>query len=58
MIVARGDSKESAMWHFTRISGIGAALGFGFVNAMSLDVHGKFARDTQRTATQTQGGSS
>ena len=46
------------MWHFTRISGIGAALGFGVVNAMSLEVHGNFARDTQRKATQSEGGSS
>jgi cyd operon protein YbgT len=40
--------KETAMWYFTWILGIGVALGFGIINVMWLEASGKFARDPQR----------
>ncbi|WP_027803282.1 hypothetical protein [Paraburkholderia dilworthii] len=58
MIAARGNSKETAMWHLIAIPGIGAALGFRIVDAMSLEANGKFAREPQRAATRTEGRSS
>ena len=39
--------KETAMWYFTWILGIGVALGFGIINVMWLEASGKFARDPQ-----------
>jgi cytochrome bd-I ubiquinol oxidase subunit X len=51
MIVADGlqqTTKETAMWYFTWILGIGVALGFGIINVMWLDAGGKFARDPER----------
>ncbi len=44
--------KETAMWYFTWILGIGVALGFGIINVMWLEASGKFARDPQRTGTR------
>jgi cyd operon protein YbgT len=41
-------TKETAMWYFTWILGIGVALGFGIINVMWLEAGGKFARDPQR----------
>nr|WP_152530751.1 cytochrome bd-I oxidase subunit CydX [Paraburkholderia dilworthii] len=46
------------MWHLIAIPGIGAALGFRIVDAMSLEANGKFAREPQRAATRTEGRSS
>ena len=43
--------KETAMWYFTWILGIGVALGFGIINVMWLEAGGKFARDPQHAAT-------
>ncbi|ABE30972.1 hypothetical protein Bxe_A1994 [Paraburkholderia xenovorans LB400] len=43
--------KETAMWYFTWILGIGVALGFGIINVMWLEAGGKFARDPQRADT-------
>ena len=40
-------TKETAMWYFTWILGIGVALGFGIINVMWLEANGKFARDPQ-----------
>jgi cyd operon protein YbgT len=37
--------KETAMWYFSWILGIGVALGFGIINVMWLEANGKFARD-------------
>jgi cyd operon protein YbgT len=37
--------KETAMWYFSWILGIGVALGFGIINVMWLETNGKFARD-------------
>lgn len=39
------------MWYFTRILGIGVALGFGIINVMWLEASGKFARDPQHAGT-------
>ncbi|PMS29817.1 CydX/CbdX family cytochrome bd oxidase small subunit [Paraburkholderia rhynchosiae] len=46
------------MRYFSWIPRIGAALGFGIVNAMWLDPNGKFARDPQRAAAQVEDASS
>jgi cyd operon protein YbgT len=43
--------KETAMWYFTWILGIGVALGFGIINVMWLEASGKFARDPQIAGT-------
>jgi cyd operon protein YbgT len=43
--------KETAMWYFTWILGIGVALGFGIINVMWLEASGKFARDPQPAGT-------
>jgi cyd operon protein YbgT len=37
--------KETAMWYFTWILGVGVALAFGVINVMWLETNGKFARD-------------
>jgi cyd operon protein YbgT len=37
--------RETAMWYFTWILGIGVALGFGIINVMWLEASGKFVRD-------------
>ncbi len=34
--------KETAMWYFSWILGIGVALGFGIINAMWLEANGNF----------------
>jgi cyd operon protein YbgT len=39
--------KETAMWYFTWILGVGVALAFGVINVMWLEANGKFARDPQ-----------
>ncbi len=38
-------NKETAMWYFTWILGVGVALAFGVINVMWLETNGKFARD-------------
>jgi cytochrome bd-I ubiquinol oxidase subunit X len=43
--------KETAMWYFTWILGVGVALAFGVINVMWLEANGKFARDPQPTDT-------
>jgi cyd operon protein YbgT len=43
--------KETAMWYFTWILGIGVALGFGIINVMWLEASGKFVRDAQHAGT-------
>jgi cytochrome bd-I ubiquinol oxidase subunit X len=45
--VAGRSIKETAMWYFTWILGVGVALGFGIINVMWLETNGKFARDPQ-----------
>jgi cytochrome bd-I ubiquinol oxidase subunit X len=45
--------KESAMWYFTWILGVGVALAFGIINVLWLETNGKFARDPQVTDTPT-----
>jgi cyd operon protein YbgT len=42
---ARVSIKETAMWYFSWILGIGVALGFGIINVMWLEANGKFAHD-------------
>jgi cytochrome bd-I ubiquinol oxidase subunit X len=37
--------KETAMWYFAWILGIGVALGFGIINVMWLDAYDTFAPD-------------
>jgi cyd operon protein YbgT len=37
--------KETAMWYFSWILGIGVALGFGIINVMWLEANGTFSRD-------------
>jgi cyd operon protein YbgT len=37
--------KETAMWYFSWILGIGVALGFGIINVMWLEANEKFAHD-------------
>jgi cyd operon protein YbgT len=44
-------SKETAMWYFTWILGVGVALGFGIINVLWLETNGKFSRDPQPAAT-------
>jgi cytochrome bd-I ubiquinol oxidase subunit X len=48
--VARRTIKETAMWYFTWILGVGVALGFGIINVMWLETNGKFARDPRPDA--------
>ena len=43
--------KETALWYFSWILGIGVALGFGIINVMWLEASGKFARDPQHART-------
>jgi cyd operon protein YbgT len=38
--------RETAMWYFTWILGIGVALGFGIINVMWLEANDTFARDS------------
>jgi cyd operon protein YbgT len=42
-IHAEPTSKETAMWYFTWILGIGFALGFGIINVMWLEANDTFA---------------
>jgi cyd operon protein YbgT len=46
--LVRHTIKETAMWYFTWILGIGVALGFGIINVMWLEAGDKFTRDPQR----------
>jgi cyd operon protein YbgT len=48
--VAGRTIKETAMWYFTWILGVGVALGFGIINVMWLETNGKFARDQRPDA--------
>jgi cyd operon protein YbgT len=41
----RDTGRETAMWYFTWILGVGVALGFGIINVMWLEASGKFARE-------------
>ncbi|WP_156924593.1 cytochrome bd-I oxidase subunit CydX [Burkholderia sp. WSM2230] len=50
MIVAKDNSKETAMWCFTWMPAIAAALCFGMVRTMRLAVDGNLARDRHRAA--------
>jgi cyd operon protein YbgT len=43
--------KETAMWYFTWILGVGVALAFGVINVMWLETNGKFARDPHSAGT-------
>jgi cytochrome bd-I ubiquinol oxidase subunit X len=43
--------KETAMWYFTWILGVGVALAFGIINVLWLETNGKFTRDPQSTDT-------
>ena len=38
--------KESGMWYFAWILGIGVALGFGIINVMWLDANDTFLPDS------------
>jgi cyd operon protein YbgT len=40
--------KETAMWYFSWILGIGVALGFGIINVMWLEADGAFPIGAQR----------
>ena len=42
--------KESGMWYFAWILGIGVALGFGIINVMWLDANDTFAPDAAEGA--------
>jgi cyd operon protein YbgT len=48
--VAGRTIKETVMWYFTWILGVGVALGFGIINVMWLETNGKFARDPRPDA--------
>jgi cyd operon protein YbgT len=43
-------NKETAMWYFSWILGIGVALGFGIINVMWLESNGRFPNDGEAPA--------